>query len=471
MPDRPLWQLSATELSARIADGSVSSLEAVRSAIDRMREKNPSLNAVVDDLSDDALEEAEELDRLFAQAGPVGELHGVPVTIKENTDQKGRPTPNGVVAYKDVIAPDDAPIVRSLKTAGAIIIGRTNTPEFSFRATTVNELHGRTYNPWNDWATSGGSSGGASSAVMSGMCALAQGNDLAGSLRFPAAATGAATIKPGFGRTATYNPSATAEFGMLTQVALMQGVIAREVRDLRLAMNALIRYDPHDPWMVTMPFAGEPLEGPIKVAFTKNTFEFALHPAVERALDTARDALSDAGYAITETDPPDLREVAREMWRAVLGEVDALEGADIRTHGSETFKGVYQDYFKVFEPYRGDELLRAMARRSHYVREWLLFLQDYPLVLTPFMPVPTLAWDRDAQGPEGAREMLGEAIYSGSINYLGLPAGNVPANYNDGLPVGVQIVGRRFREDLILDACEAIELRVGVMANRLFERG
>ncbi len=153
------------------------------------------------------------------------------------------PRPTASRAFKDIIAPGDAPVVANLKKAGAIVIGRTNTPEFSFRATTDNELHGRTFNPWNDWASSGGSSGGASAAVMSGMGTIGHGNDIGGSLRYPAAATGAATVKPGLGRTPAYNPSASAERGLLAQLMSVQGVIAREARDVRLAMQALVAYD------------------------------------------------------------------------------------------------------------------------------------------------------------------------------------------------------------------------------------
>lgn len=471
MIDRPLWQLSACELSQAIAGKQITASEAVSASVERLRSTNPKLNAVVDDLTEDALAQAREYDRILAQSGPIGPLHGVPVTIKENIDQKGRPTPNGVEAFKDVIAPDDSPVVSNFRKAGAIIIGRTNTPEFSFRVTTENELHGRTYNPWNDWASPGGSSGGAATSVMAGMCALAHGNDIAGSLRYPATATGAVTVKPGLGRTPAFNPSAHVERGMLAQVMAVQGVIAREVRDVRLAMQSLTRYDPHDPWMVAMPFDGPPPEKPIKVAFTKRSYEFDLHPAVETALDAARDALTDAGYQVEEIDPPLLREAALEGGWTLFGEVKALMEADVRKYGSERINRIFDEYFDYFDPYDGDDLARAFGKRSHFVRQWNLFLQDYPLVLTPFMLAPIFEWDRDAHGIEGVIEALGSGIYSYSMNYMGLPAGNVPANYNDGLPIGVQIVGPRFREDMILDACEAVETRVGVMAQRLFERG
>ena len=143
---------------------------------------------------------------------------------------------------------------------------------------------------------------------------------------------------------------------------------------------------------------------------------------------------------------------------------------DVRAHGSSTINQIFDDYFELFPPYEGVELLRGMARRSRYVREWLIFLQQYPLVLSPFLLQPTYAWDRDAQGKEGVQEVLGTAFWSYAMNFLGLPAGNVPANYNDGMPVGIQIIGQRFREDLILDACETIEQHTGPMAQRLFAR-
>lgn len=470
MSEFPLWQLSACDLAAKIAAGEVSSTDAVTQTVERMRAVNPKLNAVVDDLGDEAIAKARSHDEQMAKAGPIGPLHGVPVTIKENIDQTGRATPNGVEAYKDIIAPDDSPVVRNFKKAGAIVIGRTNTPEFSFRATTANELHGRTFSPWNDWASSGGSSGGASSAVMAGMGSIAHGNDIGGSLRYPAAATGSATVKPGLGRVPAWNPSQTAERGLLAQIMSVQGVIAREVKDVRAGMRALVEYDPHDPWMVPMGFDGPALGGKPKVAFTKNMYEFELHPAVEQALDTARDCLVDAGYEVVEADMPDLRECARDGVRALFGEVKVMLGDEIIKHGSDTLKKIFADYYEVFDPHEGKDLLLAMARRNHYHRQFNLMFQDYPLVLTPFLPAPTYEWDRDAQGIEGVRETLEAGIYSIAFNYTGLPGGIIAANYNDGLPVGVQIVGPRFREDLILDACEEIESRVGIMARQLFAR-
>jgi amidase len=473
MPDgsRPLWQWSACELAEAIAARKVTAAEAVGQAVARMRATNGEINAVVDDLGDEALRQAEAHDRTMARGGPIGPLQGVPLTIKENVDQRGRATPNGVTAFKDVIAPDDAPVVRNLQRAGAIVIGRTNTPEFSFRGTTVNELHGRTYNPWSATASAGGSSGGAAAAVMMGYGPIAHGNDIGGSLRFPAYACGAATVKPGLGRVPAYNPSATAERGMLAQVMSVQGVICREVRDVRLAMRSLVHYDPRDPWQVPMPFEGPAEPRPIKVAFTRNTFDFALHPAVAGALETARAALAAAGYAVHEVEPPLVRAAGVAGARCLFGEVKALMDADVRKYGSKTVVAIFDEYYRYFQPFEGLDFLRAIADRNRFVRAWTMFLADYPLVLTPFLPAPIFTWNRDEQGADGVREVLGSALYSYSMNFMGLPAAIVPASENDGQPVGVQIVGRRFREDLILDAAEAVERAVGVMAERLWARG
>lgn len=467
--DRPLWQWSATDLAAAIARGEVTSEAAVGNVVDRIRATNGAINAIVDDLSEEALSQAVDHDRVLADSGPIGPLHGVPVTIKENIDQTGRATPNGVEAFKNVIASDDSPVVTNLKKAGAIVVGRTNTPEFSFRATTVNQLHGRTFNPWNDTASAGGSSGGAAAGVMMGYGPIAHGNDIGGSLRFPSYACGASTVKPGLGRVPAFNPSAAAERGMLAQLMSVQGAICREVKDVRLAMRSLVEYDPRDPWMVPMPFdSGGPGE-PCKVAFTKETFEFPLHPAVSQALDTARDALANAGYEIHEVTPPLVREAATAGAHCLFGEMKVLLDADIRKYGSEELNGIFDNYYAYFEPYIGDDLVKGLADRSRFVRAWTTFLAEYPLVLTPFLPAPIFDWNRDAQGMEGVVDVLGCTIYGYALNFLGLPGAMVPAAYNDGLPISVQIVSRRFFEDQALDAAEVIENDVGVMAHKLWD--
>ncbi|MEM1065051.1 MAG: amidase [Pseudomonadota bacterium] len=470
-PSRPVWQWSATEIASAVSVGHITATDATEAALARMEAVNPRINAVVENLADEARAAAATLD---ASDTPRGPLHGVPVTIKVNIDQKGHATTNGVAAFQDVIAPDDAPVVRNLKAAGAVVIGRTNTPEFSFRADTDTPLYGRTHNPWGPHLSAGGSSGGAGAAVMAGIGALAHGNDIGGSLRFPASANGAVTVKPGLGRVPAWNPSQGAERGLLAQCMSVQGVIARTASDLALSMAALIAPDPRDPFHVPMPWRGPPRDGPIKVAVTRDHFGFGLHPEVALALDRAASALSDSGYDVIAVDPPLAREAGEVGYRALLGEVKALMGSDIKSFGSGTVNAVFESYFELFPPFEGADLLRALANRSRYARAWSLFLDDYPLVLTPFLFQPFFAPGRDAEGVVGAGEALGHSHWSFLMNFVGLPAGNLPTHIADSpegpRPIGVQIAGQRWREDLIVEAMQAIEALIPPTCSALWAR-
>ncbi|MBR0651257.1 amidase [Roseomonas terrae] len=471
MTSSPLWQHSATELSALIQSGEVSAAEAVASAVERMHAVNPALNAVVTDLSASALERAKALD---ATKGPKGPLHGVPITIKINIDQQGEASSNGVVAFKDLIAPGDAPLVKNLLGAGAVVIGRTNVPEFSRRCETDNPLFGKTWNPWGKHVSAGGSSGGAGSAVAAGIGALAHGNDIGGSLRFPAAGNGVVTVKPGVGRVAVYNPSQTAERGILAQQMSAQGLLARSARDLHLSMPAMVAPDARDPFHVPLPWRGPTLDGPVKVGFSLEAPDLPLHPEVEKALLDARAALTDAGYVVEEVTPPSLREIAFEGRSALMTESYHLMADDIAKYGSPAIAGVFEQNYRRTPTVGMTEMLAMLARRTFYARQWSVLMEKYPLFLSPFFPQPFYAPGRDAEGPEGLRETIGQAFWSTLGNYLGLPAGNVPARlgeFPDGpKPVGVQILGRRWREDLVVDAMIAIEDRLGTLSKQLWAR-
>jgi len=474
MSDIPLWQLSATDLAARTRQGDITAEAAVQSAVERMRAVEPGLNAVVTDLGDAALDRARDLDRARSRGAAPGPLQGVPVTIKINVDQAGQASSNGLPVLKDMIAPDDAPLVQRLQEAGAVVIGRTNTPEFSFRADTDNPLFGRTHNPWGRHVSPGGSSGGAGAAVMAGMGALAHGNDIGGSLRFPASANGAVTVKPGLGRVAVWNPSQTAERGMLAQQMSCQGLLVRTARDLHAAMPTMIAPDPNDPWHVPLPWRGASLDGPVKVAFTTETYGYDLHPDVEAALVAAREALRDAGYELEEIRAPAMPEAGRLGYSALMTEVSILMGPDIQRHGTETLRGIFDQYYRFAPPLEMPDYLRALARRTAFAREWSRLLDSHPLVLTPFLPHPFFTPGRDAEGEAGVQECLASALWSYSMNFMNLPAGNLPARLAEldrgPVPIGVQIVGRRWREDLVVDAMVAIEDRLGALAPELWRR-
>ena len=237
-----LWRWDAVRLAQAIRTRAVSSKEAVAACLVRLEAVNPRVNAVVETLAEEALTLAEGADRELAKGNLIGPLHGVPFTTKINTDQKGCATTNGVAAFTNLIAQEDSPSIANLRRAGAIAIGRTNAPEFSWRWFTDNELYGETINPWNRQRTCGGSTGGGAVAVATGMCPLAQGSDFGGSIRHPALCCGIAGIRPTLGRVPAYNAT-TGDRPITAQFMAVHGPLARRIGDLRLARAAMAAGD------------------------------------------------------------------------------------------------------------------------------------------------------------------------------------------------------------------------------------
>jgi len=466
-----LWQLSACELAEGIREKQFSAEEVIYSVISRIDEHNPRLNAIVADYREEALIAAREADRAISSGEKTGELHGVPVTIKTNVDVEGKPTPNGLPAFEDLIAPADAPVVRNLKKSGAIIIGRTNTPELSMRFTTDNPLHGRTENPWNEEASPGGSSGGASSAAAAGFGPIHHGNDIAGSLRCPSFCCGLATVKPTFGRVPAWLPSATAERGMLAQMISVQGAICREVRDVRLATRIMAHADPRDPFWMPVPFEGWPeMPEPVRIGVTTESYDHPIHPDIVESIERAADYLSDAGYAVERVATPSVNEAAESWLRYVGNEIKTYLMPVAMEHGSETIQQIFEWFFQIGGVSDAEDYREGIKERTSMTREWNLFLEKYPLILSPYLMQPVGTWDSDTKNIEELHKFLNSGIYSLCVSWLSLPAGVVPTGMVNGLPAGVQIIGRRFREDLILNAMQVIEDQTGVLTKELWTR-
>ena len=464
----PLWQLSAVDQAAGIRIGDFSSTAVVESVLERVAQKNPELNAIVDPLNEQALLAAEKADAAVANNESLGSLHGVPATIKVNVDTAGRPTTNGMEVFRDIIAPDNSPIVQNLLNAGAIIIGRTNTPEMSMRLTTDNPLYGRTRNPWNLKMSPGGSSGGAAAAAVAGFGAIHHGNDIAGSLRYPATACGLSTVKPGLGRVPAFLPSAKTERGMLAQLMSVQGVICREVKDVRLTTEVLVEHDPRDPWHVPMPFNYENTGLP-KVGFCKNAHNYPIHKDIVANLDRAASILESAGYQVKEIETPPIIEAANAWLQVTNFEMKQTLEPVFAEHGSEIINQVFNDYYKLEEMVDAEGYLFGIAARTRMAREWNLLLAEYPLVLTPYLMRPSYPYNYD-ETFEGVKDIFGASIYSYGVNYIGMPAGFVPVDLVEDMPSGAQLIGQKWREDLILDAMEVIENATGIMTQKLWKR-
>ncbi len=465
-----IWQWNTATTAARAASGEISSAEVTQAHLDRLDAVNPALNAVTQDVREEAIETAKRLDDAFATGGPVGPLHGVPVTIKENIDVTGQPTPNGMPAFADLIADSNSPLVEHLQAAGAVIVGRTNTPEMSYRWHTDNPLRGETKNPWSSNRTPGGSSGGAAAAVVSGIGTIAHGNDLGGSLRQPANCNGLATIRPTLGRVPAHNASAPAGRSLALQLMSVQGPLAREVADVRLGLEVMSQPSPRDPWYRDAPLVGPPVAGPIRVAATYGAEGIPTEQPVRNAIDAAARHLAASGYDVEFVDPPWLNEI-RVSWQSILATETSVTALDqLRAIGSPDFCNAITWMFEDHALLDLAGYVAAYTRRGEILTAWTQFLDQYPIVLAPVSQEVPFAPNADASSEERFLEILRGHTCLVAVNYLGLPAAAVPTTMTEDGPVGVQLIGRPFREDICLDAAEAIEGHVGVIAEQLWNR-
>jgi len=465
-----IWQWSVATTKERVASGQVSAREVTMAHLARLDQVNPALNAVTNDVRESALRSADARDDAHAAGEPLGAMHGVPITIKENIDVAGQPTPNGLPAFADNIAPGDSPLVDHFQQAGAVIIGRTNTPEMSYRWHTENPLRGETMNPWSAARTAGGSSGGAASAVAAGIGAIAHGNDLGGSVRQPANCCGLVGLRPSLGRIPAFNPSAPADRSLSLQLMSVQGPLARQVADARAAFEIMAQPSPHDPWHIAAPTSGVDLLAPIRVAATYGTTEIETDRAVRKAIDNAASHLADAGYEVDFVDPPEV-DAIRQGWQSLLATETRTTMADVLPQiGSQTFLNLIEWMFTPESMLDLSGYIQAFAARSRMLREWTRFLHEYPLVLSPVSQQLPFPPNDDASSCDRFGEILRGHTMLVAVNYLGLPAVAAPVDLHASGPVGVQLIGRPLREDVCFDAAQAIEDRVGVMTHNLWAR-
>ncbi|MFD5191802.1 amidase [Streptomyces sp. NPDC058357] len=461
-----LWKMSAAEQAEAVRNAEVSAAELVDSHLDRIAEVNPRVNAVTQLLAERARRAAARMDRQRAAGETLGPLAGVPFTVKESTAVEGVPTTFGTERFRDLVAPADAPPVARLRAAGAIPIGHSNIPTLILAGMhTRSELFGDTVNPWDSSRTPGGSSGGDAVAVATGMAALGLGNDSGGSLRIPAQFCGVAGLKPSTGRfPADHRILGPDDPGPASQILVTDGPLARRVGDLRLAHEVLAGTDPRDPRAVPVPAYGEPLAGQLKVAVVADPGGHGVHPTVRGAIETAADALRDAGYDVREVrDVPRMDEALDAYDRITMTEF-APNWPAVRKllgKGGDRFIGMTMERTP---PVSADELMKVMGTWMNIRRSWAEFLDEYPLLLGPVFTEPPVEPGLESRDRPG-RDRVGSGMRLCTVtSFVGVPGVAVPTGMAEGLPSGVQIVGRAFREDLCLDAAQAIEDRLGVLA-------
>ncbi|MER5439162.1 amidase [Streptomyces sp. NPDC002790] len=471
-----LWQRPAAELAAAVGEGEVSSYEVVTSCLDRIDETNPKVNALVEVRRDEALAAARQADADLAAGAEPGPLHGVPVSIKVNTEQRGHATTNGLAALAGEVAAEDAACVTALRAAGAIPLGRSNVPAFSLRWFSTNDLHGRTLNPWDAARTPGGSSGGAAAGIAAGMTPLAQGNDIGGSIRFPAACCGVVGLRPTVGRVSGWAPPAYADTPQgrmpldlppTVQACAVQGPLGRTVADARLALHAMSTPDLRDPYGVpALPEARG--QAPTRVTLVRGNDGAKNHPAVDAALTDAAARLADAGYEVDEVAAEPLLAEAARLWLLLLTEDTRPLLRVVDRIGDDAIRTALARHFKASAAVWGaapdlETYINGWGRRGALVTRLQQLLGTGRLLLTPVCAEPPFEQDADIADETRGLELFPAMWPMTSVPILGFPAVTVPVAAHDGLPIGVQLVGGRFTEDGLLDAAQAVEERSPVL--------
>lgn len=452
---KDIWRLSATELASLIRARKVSAREAAQAALERLDAVNPRLNAVIDHRPEDVLAQAAAVDTVIANGGDAGILGGVPITVKVTVDQTGFATTNGITLQRDLIAATNSPVVDNLRKAGAVILGRTNTPAFSYRWFTTNLLHGDTYNPRDRSITPGGSSGGAGAAVTAGIGHIAHGTDIAGSIRYPAYACGVHGLRPTFGRIPAFNASSP-ERPIGPQISAVSGPLARTVYDLRLALAAMSQPDCRDPWWVPAPLEGPPVPRRAALCLRPDGLEIA--PEVETALRDAAARLERAGWTVEEiANTPPLAEAAAHQVKMWMGDTFQAQLDAAEKEGDPGALAALRGHEAVCRAMDLADFSKVLTRRATLAREWQVFFDSWAVLLIPVCGELPFAYGLDLRDKESWLRVWRAQMPQIGLPFVGMPAMTVSTGLVGTVPIGVQLVAGRYREDLCLLAGEAIE--------------
>jgi amidase len=450
------WRLNASDIVNKITSGELSASEVTRDALKRLQQVNPVINAVVQQMPEEALAAAEAVDARVARKEPPGLLAGVPVTVKVNIDQKGFPNTNGLRIQQDLIAQQDHPVVTNLRKAGAIIIGRTNTPSFSMRWFTRNSLHGHTLNPRNSTLTPGGSSGGAASAVAAGIGSIGHGTDIAGSIRYPAYACGLHGIRPTLGRVPAVNLSLP-DRHIGAQLTAVSGPIARSIADLKIGLEAMSASSDLDPcWTpISDSFVAMPKQAALCVA----PEGLVVSAEVENALRSAASQLQEAGWTVTEVDPPPMREAMLLQLLLWMSEYQYSGGVAIDQEDDADAKFVYAQLREYCPNPTLESFMEALQSRLTITRVWQQFLSRYPILLCPVSAEAPFPDQLDVESADAFQRVVEAQMTQIALPFMGMPAMTVTTGSNGNIPIGVQLVAARYREDILFDAAMEIESR------------
>ncbi|HTQ13361.1 MAG TPA: amidase [Rhizomicrobium sp.] len=449
-------ELSAAELSRAFHDGDLSPVEATQACLARIEALDAEVNAFCLVDADAALAQAEASEKRWTEGDPLSPLDGVPVAVKDLLLTKGWPTRRGSLTV-DPKGPwdEDAPAVARLREAGAVLIGKTTTPEFGWKGSTDSPLTGITRNPWDKTKTPGGSSGGSSAALAARFCPLALGTDGGGSIRIPASFSGCYGLKPSFGRVAAYPLS---PFGTVAHV----GPMSRTVRDAAMLMTVVARPDardwhalPHDPTDyaagLETPMAGKRIAFSPRLGYAKKVV-----PEVEALVAAAAQRFAAMGAHVEEADPPggDVSETFRDIWWAGAGLLLGDYAPEKKAQLDPGLRRMAEEGTAI--PLR--RYLKANLARGAYGSAMRQFMERHDFLLTPSVATPAFGVGQLTPLDDDGRAWMQWTPFSYPFNLTQQPAASIPCGFTgDGLPVGLQIVGRMFDDMGVLAASYAYE--------------
>jgi Asp-tRNA(Asn)/Glu-tRNA(Gln) amidotransferase A subunit family amidase len=446
------------EITQKIRSKSVSPVEIVELHLKRIETMQPKLNAFVHLDAEGAREQARAAERSVTHGARLGPLHGVPLSIKSCIDVAGWPCPAGSLLRKEYVPKQDAPLVSRLKAAGAILLGNTNTPEFLMAYETDNRLTGKTGNPWNLEHSAGGSSGGEVAAIAAGCSAGGVGSDGGGSIRVPAHFCGICGLKPTPGRipaTGHFPPGA----GAFSWIGVV-GPMARTIADVRLLFEVMAGPDAGDALSAPVPlrtYREAELRG-VRIGILESDALGAATPETRAAVERAAKSLGEQGFTVGPFRLDGL-DRALELWWFFFGPViGKLFRRSVAGHEDQIspMLSEYLSYATSGNPITLDQFTKACADRDLLRAELLHQMQDTPILLSPVSTSPAFRHGQGNYLPgTGYRDTM---RFSQWLNLTGFPGVSVPVGHSkDGLPIGVQVIGRPFEDELVLAVAEAIE--------------
>ena len=450
-----LWSLKASEISKLYLSNEISLDEIINSVEERFNQVNPKINAIPESTFEYARKQAKLLDENKKSNKPLGCLAGVPVTVKINTDQTGFASTNGLRLNKSLIAHKNSTVVDNLEKAGALIVGRTNTPAFSIRWFTNNSLHGHTFNPHNKNITPGGSSGGAASATASGIGCIGHGTDIAGSIRYPAYACGIHGIRPSLGRVPMINYSAPDRY-IGGQIMAVSGPLARSIKDLELGYDAMRQSNYDDPWWT--PLSNDLPTLNKKIALLSEIKGMKISKEVKSNLLDVAKKLEKEGWIIDEVEGPNFEEIAHYQAVLWLAEFRRSSGKAIFDEKDEEAMFVFDQMSKKCPDTSIEKFMDSLQQRATLGRKWAHFFDEYPLILCPIsgdLPFEDL---KDTKSEKDFDEVFSSMLPQIAPPYLGLPGLCFSNHINKKkIPIGVQFISRKFREDQLFKVAYDLE--------------